>query len=82
MLNPILKWAGGKQRQLKHIFPLMPEGLRLIEPFVGGGSVFTNSDKHGSFLLTWFTAIHLMNRCQARQDSPITHLTVLNGKIN
>ncbi|WP_407208009.1 DNA adenine methylase [Citrobacter portucalensis] len=51
MLNPILKWAGGKQRQLKHIFPHMPEGLRLIEPFVGGGSVFTNSDKHGSFLL-------------------------------
>lgn len=51
MLNPILKWAGGKQRQLQQIMPLMPEGLRLIEPFVGGGSVFTNSDKHGSFLL-------------------------------
>jgi DNA adenine methylase len=28
-----------------------PGGKRLIEPFVGGGSVFLNSDKHADFLL-------------------------------
>lgn len=51
MLSPILKWAGGKQRQLQDILPHMPADFRLIEPFVGGGSVFTNSDKYSSFLL-------------------------------
>jgi DNA adenine methylase len=28
-----------------------PGGKRLIEPFVGGGSVFLNSEKHADFLL-------------------------------
>lgn len=51
MSKPFLKWAGGKYTQLADLFRLIPEGKRLIEPFVGGGSVFLNSDKHADFLL-------------------------------
>lgn len=49
--RPFLKWAGGKYSLLPELDRLIPAGLRLIEPFVGGGSVFMNSDKHASFLL-------------------------------
>lgn len=51
MSKPFLKWAGGKFTQLSDLFQHIPSGLRLIEPFVGGGSVFLNSDKHANFLL-------------------------------
>jgi DNA (cytosine-5)-methyltransferase 1 len=49
--RPFLKWAGGKYSLLPELVRLIPEGKRLVEPFVGGGSVFLNSDKHESFLL-------------------------------
>jgi DNA adenine methylase len=39
-----LKWAGGKKRIIHHIKQNLPSDhkKRLIEPFVGGGSVFLN----------------------------------------
>ncbi|EEH7485925.1 Dam family site-specific DNA-(adenine-N6)-methyltransferase [Salmonella enterica subsp. enterica] len=49
--RPFLKWAGGKYSLLPELERLIPAGKRLIEPFVGGGSVFLNSDKHERFLL-------------------------------
>lgn len=50
-----LKWAGGKRKLIQDIIRLIPKqdphieqisklGPRLIEPFVGGGSVFLNMD--------------------------------------
>ena len=40
-LEPIIKWAGGKEKELKYIIPNMPSSFRrYYEPFVGGGSVF------------------------------------------
>ena len=40
-LPPIIKWAGGKERELPHIVENAPkEFKRYFEPFVGGGSVF------------------------------------------
>ena len=39
-LQPIVKWAGGKEKELKYILPNIPSFDRYIEPFVGGGSVF------------------------------------------
>lgn len=42
-LRPFFKWAGGKQRVLDHILPHLPHGARLIEPFVGAGSLFLAS---------------------------------------
>lgn len=39
-LSPILKWPGGKEKELKYILPNLPKFERYFEPFVGGGSVF------------------------------------------
>lgn len=39
-LQPIIKWPGGKEKELKYILPNAPEFDRFFEPFVGGGSVF------------------------------------------
>ena len=39
-LSPILKWAGGKEQELKYIHPAMPkEFTNYYEPFIGGGAV-------------------------------------------
>lgn len=40
--RPFLKWAGGKFKVLDIIASWLPAGDRLIEPFVGAGSVFMN----------------------------------------
>ena len=41
-LYPILKWAGGKEQELKYIIPRLPESFQnYYEPFVGGGAVYT-----------------------------------------
>lgn len=40
-LQPIIKWAGGKEKELKYILPNLPKFNRYFEPFVGGGAVFT-----------------------------------------
>ena len=39
-LQPIIKWAGGTEKELKYIIPNAPEYNNYYEPFVGGGSVF------------------------------------------
>lgn len=43
-IRPFLKWAGGKYRLLDRIRKLLPDGNRLIEPFVGSGAVFLNTN--------------------------------------
>jgi DNA adenine methylase len=41
-LSPILKWPGGKERELKYIIPGLPCKINnYYEPFVGGGAVYT-----------------------------------------
>ena len=42
--KPFMKWLGGKRRLLPQILQLLPPGRRLIEPFVGGASVFIGTD--------------------------------------
>ena len=40
-LKPILKWAGGKEQELKYIHPALPDSFdKYYEPFIGGGAVF------------------------------------------
>ena len=46
-LSPILKWAGGKEQELKYILPNMPQNfVRFIEPFVGGGATYFSINNH------------------------------------
>lgn len=42
--RPFLKWAGGKARYLEPILKHLPQGTTLVEPFVGAGAVFLNSN--------------------------------------
>lgn len=71
--RPFLKWAGGKYSSLPELERLIPAGKRLIEPFVGGGSVFLNSDKHERFLLADINAdlINLYQMLAVVPDSVI-----------
>lgn len=50
-MKPFLKWAGNKYQIIDHIKALLPQGNRLIEPFIGSGAVFVNTD-YPSYLLT------------------------------
>jgi len=45
-MRSALKWAGGKKKVIPEIARLLPTDniKRLVEPFVGGGSVFLNLD--------------------------------------
>ena len=43
-MKPFLKWAGGKSRIVDRIKAILPHGERLVEPFVGSGALFLNSD--------------------------------------
>ncbi|WP_341664013.1 Dam family site-specific DNA-(adenine-N6)-methyltransferase [Vibrio sp.] len=45
-----LKWAGGKYGLVEDIQRYLPEGRKLVEPFVGAGSVFLNTDYDHYFL--------------------------------
>lgn len=39
-MKPLLKWPGGKAREIDQISSLIPEYDRYIEPFFGGGAMF------------------------------------------
>lgn len=41
MNKPFVKWAGGKEAELKHILPALPKKInKYVEPFVGGGALY------------------------------------------
>lgn len=50
LTKPFLKWAGGKFKIIDKILTKLPDGQRLIEPFVGSGAVFLNAP-YNQFLL-------------------------------
>jgi DNA adenine methylase len=49
-MKPFLKWAGGKYRLADRIKSALPKGSRLIEPFVGSGAVFINTNYSSNLL--------------------------------
>jgi len=82
--RPFLKWAGGKYFLLPELDRLIPAGNRLIEPFVGGGSVFINSDKHASFLLADVNAdlINLYQMLALVPEEVMRHARLLFSSLN
>ncbi|QOL26564.1 Dam family site-specific DNA-(adenine-N6)-methyltransferase [Thalassotalea sp. LPB0316] len=63
-----LKWAGGKYSLSDVINKMLPRGERLIEPFVGAGSIFLNSD-YDNYLLNDINQ-DLINLYQILKESP------------
>ncbi len=50
-LQPIVKWAGGKEQELKYIIPNLPDDFNdYYEPFVGGGAVYTSVQAKNYFI--------------------------------
>src|SRR5256885_6871220 len=49
-LTSFLKWAGGKEQELKYILPLIPSFDEYYEPFVGGGAVFFSIQSQRKFI--------------------------------
>lgn len=63
-LTRIIKWAGGKEKELKYIIPRLPEKInRFVEPFVGGGSVFTAVQAHSYLINDLSTELIGLYKC-------------------
>lgn len=49
--HPIIKWPGGKEKELEYIMPYAPSEInRYYEPFVGGGAVYTHIKANEYFI--------------------------------
>lgn len=50
-LFPVLKYPGGKEKELKYILPNLPkECRRYYEPFVGGGAVYFSLESNAYYI--------------------------------
>ena len=93
-LSPIVKWAGGKEQELKYILPNVPDDfVRFIEPFVGGGAVYFSMGNKNKLindksveLTTLYNNIKyknkdFINRLQSLQDAWIGLESILDNHI-
>ncbi len=67
-LAPIIKWPGGKEKELKYILPNAPSFERFIEPFVGGGSVFMGIKADDYFINDFSAELIELYRCIEKSD--------------
>lgn len=67
-LAPFIKWAGGKEQELKHILPLVPPFEEYYEPFVGGGAVFFSLQARRAYVNDKSPELVNLYRVIARQD--------------
>lgn len=68
-MNPIIKWAGGKEKELPYIKENLPEKInRYIEPFVGGGAVYLNLDISNSLINDKSKELINLYKCIKRHD--------------
>lgn len=69
-LDPIIKWAGGKQKELKYILPAAPKDMDdFYEPFVGGGSVFAAFKARHYYINDFSIELYRLYRAIADQDA-------------
>ena len=69
-MKPIIKWPGGKEKELSHIKSNAPETFEdYYEPFVGGGSVFMTFDARRMFINDKSTELINLYRYIATQNS-------------
>src|SRR5438874_10072264 len=67
-LTSLLKWAGGKEQELKYILPLIPSFNDYYEPFVGGGAVFFAIQSSQKFINDKSPELCYFYRMVAEQD--------------
>lgn len=50
-LSPLIKYPGGKEKELNYIIPALPRNInRYYEPFIGGGAVYFSMDANEYFI--------------------------------
>lgn len=78
-----LKWAGGKYSLVEQIVKHLPEGDSLVEPFVGAGSVFLNTD-YQNYVLADINhdLISLFNTIKSHPQKFIDDARILFNKQN
>jgi len=85
-MRSALKWAGGKKKVVNEIASLLPKQgkKRLVEPFVGGGSVFLNLD-FDEYLLVDMN-VDLINLFNIIKNQPVSFIAdaekLFNSKTN
>lgn len=68
-MNPIIKWAGGKEKELPYIKENLPSNInRYIEPFVGGGAVYFNLNIKESIINDKSEELINLYRCIKKHD--------------
>lgn len=80
-LSPILKYPGGKEKELKYILPNLPKNCQnYYEPFVGGGAVYFALDSEAYYindksteLVNLYNMIKTQNREFLQKLSEIDH---------
>ncbi len=68
-MNPIIKWAGGKEKELPYIKENLPNKIdRYIEPFVGGGAVYFDLNIKNSSINDKSEELISLYKCIKNQD--------------
>lgn len=68
-MNPIIKWAGGKEKELPYIKENLPNEIdRYIEPFVGGGAVYFDLNIENSIINDKSEELINLYKCIKNQD--------------
>ncbi len=68
-MNPIIKWAGGKEKELPYIIKYLPKNInRYIEPFIGGGSVYFAMNIKESLINDKSTELINLYKCIQNED--------------
>ena len=68
-MNPIIKWAGGKEKELPYIKENLPSNIkRYVEPFVGGGAVYFNLNVKKSIINDKSEELINLYRCIKNND--------------
>jgi DNA adenine methylase len=79
-LPALLKWAGGKEQELRYILPMIPPFRRYYEPFVGGGAVFFSIQAEMKFINDKSAELINLYRMVAEQNTEF--FQTLNGLLH
>lgn len=83
-MKTILKWPGGKEKELPIIRENIPEySGRFVEPFVGGGAVYFDTNKANCCINDKSTELINLYKCtKQREPDLIKYLQLENDEFN
>lgn len=72
-LPSLLKWAGGKEQELKYILPHIPSFRQYYEPFVGAGAVYFSVQAEKKYINDMSPELIRLYRMVAENNSAFFH---------